>query len=123
MPNARQLARSGGKGFRSGNAFFCIVTAGGGESAYHQEGFNRHTLRELLAPLEQTATLCGMHYLPPLAMFGARTAREEGRIEKHAKDCARMLVALREDRLDLDAAAGKGLLNESLALLEGTSND
>jgi hypothetical protein len=46
------------------------------------EGYNHFTIRELLRPLEQTAMLCGMTYLPPFALFGARTAVEEGRIAR-----------------------------------------
>src|SRR6188474_1266593 len=39
------------------------ITTGGPESSYHREGYNRFTLRELLAPWDQTAHLCGMRFL------------------------------------------------------------
>lgn len=38
------------------------ISAGGPEDAYRREGSNHFTIRELLAPYEQTARLCGMGY-------------------------------------------------------------
>lgn len=45
-----------------------VISAGGARKAYSKEGHNRFTVRALLAPFEQTAYLCGMHYLPPFAV-------------------------------------------------------
>jgi putative NADPH-quinone reductase len=87
-----------------GKIFFNALTAGGPEPAYCAQGYNHFTIRELLRPLEQTALLCGMVYLPPFALFGARAAVEEGRLEAHVADWVRVLDALREDRLDMAAA-------------------
>ena len=70
-----------------GKIFFNALTAGGAEPAYCAAGYNHFTSRELLRPLEQTALLCGMLYLPPFALFGARTAVEEGRVAAHVADC------------------------------------
>jgi glutathione-regulated potassium-efflux system ancillary protein KefG len=86
-----------------GKLFFNALTAGGPE-APTAEGFNHFTIRELLHPLEQTAMLCGMVYLPPFALFGARTAVEEGRIARPSADWTGCSMALRDDRLDIDAA-------------------
>ena len=57
-----------------GKTFLCALTAGGPADAYRVDGFNHFTIRELLQPLEQTAHLTGMNYLPPFALFGSRTA-------------------------------------------------
>ena len=74
---------------------------------------------KLLQPLEQTAALCGMRYLPPFALFGARTALEEGRVDRHAADWRRVLEALRDDTLDLAKVESLPRLNDNLdALLE-----
>lgn len=97
-----------------GKVFFSALTAGGAEAAYCAEGQNHFTIRELLRPLEQTAILCGMRYLPPFALFGARTAVEEGRIAAHVADWTRLLGALREHRLDLSRAAALPRLNDDL---------
>ena len=94
--------------------FLNALTAGGLEAAYRAEGYNHFTIRELLHPLEQTAALCGMIYLPPFALFGARTAVEEGRIDAHVADWVRVLEALRDGRLDLGLARGLPKLNGDL---------
>ncbi len=102
-----------------GKIFFNALTAGGIEAAYRAEGYNHFTIRELLHPLEQTAVLCGMTYLPPFALFGSRTAVEEGRIGRHVADWMRVLKALRDDRLDIATAQNLPSLNSNLnAILE-----
>ncbi|AHF04171.1 potassium transporter KefG [Marichromatium purpuratum 984] len=97
-----------------GKLFFDALTAGGPEAAYRAEGFNHFTIRELLHPLEQTARLCGMRYLPPFALFGARTAVEERLVDAHVADWVRLLRALRDARIDLDAASDLPRLNVDL---------
>ena len=102
-----------------GKIFFNTVTAGGIEAAYRSEGYNHFTIRELLHPLEQTAVLCGMIYLPPFALFGSRTAVEEGRVGRHVADWIRVLEALRDDRLDIATAQNLPRLNSDLDALLG----
>jgi len=97
-----------------GKILFNALTAGGKEDAYRAEGFNHFTIRELLHPLEQMALLCGMTYLPAFALFGARTAVEEGRISQHVADWTRVLEALRDDRLDIAVAKDLPRLNADL---------
>ncbi len=97
-----------------GKIFFNALTAGGIEAAYCAEGYNHFTIRELLHPLEQTAVLCGMTYLPPFALFGSRSAVEEGRIGRHVADWMRVLKALRDDRLDIATAQNLPRLNGDL---------
>ncbi|HFQ5283529.1 TPA: NAD(P)H-dependent oxidoreductase [Vibrio vulnificus] len=82
----------------------CVVSAGGKEEAYNAEGYNHFTIRQLLAPIEQMAALTSMHYLPPFAIFGARTALEENRIDQHVERYVTLLQALVEDRVNIHAA-------------------
>ena len=89
-----------------GKVLLCALTAGGPEKAYRADGFNHYTLRELLRPIEQTATLCGMRFIAPFALFAARSALEEGRVRSHVADWERLLDALQRDAIDLEAAAG-----------------
>lgn len=57
---------------------FNSITSGGNRQAYSKEGHNRFTIRELLAPFEQTAILCKMIYLPPFVVHGThRISKEE----------------------------------------------
>ena len=46
------------------------ITTGGPSEAYEPTGYNRFTVRQLLAPFEQTAHLCGMPFLEPFIVPG-----------------------------------------------------
>ena len=98
----------------TGKIFFNALTAGGLQAAYRAEGHNHFTIRELLHPLEQTAQLCGMLNLPPFALFGSRTAVEEGRVAQHVGDWVRVLEALRDKRIDIEASRKLSHLNADL---------
>lgn len=81
------------------------ITTGGPETAYHKNGYNRFTVRELLAPWDQTAHLCGMRYLAPFAIHAAlRVTCDVDVAEARARYRA-LLEGLRDDRLDLERAA------------------
>jgi glutathione-regulated potassium-efflux system ancillary protein KefG len=47
------------------------ISAGGPEAAYRRDGSNHFSVRELLAPFEQTARLCGMGYAEAFAVHAA----------------------------------------------------
>jgi glutathione-regulated potassium-efflux system ancillary protein KefG len=97
-----------------GKLALSALTTGGGEEAYQHGGFNRFTMRELLAPLEQTLVLCGMTYLPPFIVHGTHRLTPTD-IDRHAADYRQTLAALRDDRLDLERARGFPRLNTDLA--------
>ena len=81
------------------------ITTGGPESAYHRSGYNRFTIRELLAPWDQTAHLCGMRYLAPFTVHAAlRIAGDDDAAQARAS-YRQLIEALRDDRLDLERAA------------------
>lgn len=105
----------GGDALR-GKVLLNALTAGGGEAAYQAEGRNRFTIRQLLAPLDQTAHLCGMRYLAPFVVHGTHALDAAG-IEAHRVDYHRLLVALRDDRVDLEAAARVQRINADLDAL------
>lgn len=48
-----------------GKKVVSIITTGADQDSYAPGAFNRHDLRTFLLPLERTAELCGMYYLPP----------------------------------------------------------
>jgi glutathione-regulated potassium-efflux system ancillary protein KefG len=60
-----------------GKIIFNSITLGGPRSAYTRSGYNRFTVRELLYPLEQTANLCKMIWLPPFTVHGTHRISEE----------------------------------------------
>ncbi|WP_407334085.1 NAD(P)H-dependent oxidoreductase [Enterovibrio sp. 27052020O] len=85
--------------------FMCAISAGGREGAYKADGFNHFKIRELLYPLEQMVNLTGMKYLAPFALFGSRTALEEGKIGRHNAAYKKLLVALVNHQLNVDVLA------------------
>ena len=102
-----------------GKTLLCAITAGGTENAYETNGYNHFSIRELLRPIEQTATLCGISYLPPYALFGSRTALEDGKLEEHIENWQQILICLQQNRIDLDQAAQADKLNECVSLANG----
>jgi len=96
-----------------GKQFLNLITTGGRENAYRKNGHNRFTMRELLAPIEQTAYLCGMNYLPPFVIHGTHSLTKE-EIQKEAEECRRFLEALRDERIDLEAAGSLPRINLDL---------
>ena len=74
-------------------------------TAYRHGGYNRFTIRELLSPWDQTAHLCGMRFLAPFAVHSALRVVSDADVAAN-RDCyVRLLEALRDDRVDIDAAA------------------
>ena len=99
-----------------GKLFFEVITTGAKEDAYHQEGFHRFTMKQLLAPIEQTARLCGMDFLPPFVAHGSlRMTPEEARV--HSREYRRVLEAIRDGRADLEIAKALPRLNSDLNTL------
>ena len=93
---------SGGTALR-GKRMVSAITTGGSESAYTEGGHNRYTIRQLLAPLEQTARLCGMDSLPPFVVHGTHRL-DAGGVERAAEEYGRFVAALRDE----PAAGGGG---------------
>ncbi|MCL6417128.1 NAD(P)H-dependent oxidoreductase [Aestuariirhabdus sp. Z084] len=81
-----------------------VISAGGEEKAYQEDGYNHFSLRELLRPLEQTANLCRMNFIAPFVIFGSRTAVEDHRLNDHLARWQQLLEALVEDRVDFEKA-------------------
>lgn len=98
--------------------FLCAFTAGGSSKAYHTDGYNHFTVRELLQPLEQTAYFTGMHYLPPFALFGSRTAVQDGRLDTHVQEWRCTLRALINNEINPAQVANLNILNEYLPKTE-----
>jgi len=61
----------------AGKKVMSALTTGGPAEAYQRGGYNHYTLKELLAPFDQTARLCGMEYLEPFVIQGVRQLTNE----------------------------------------------
>lgn len=99
-----------------GKTTFNALTAGGPEQAYRQGGYNRFTIRQLLAPWEATAHLCGMRYLAPFVVHGALRLVTDT-VQPHATRYRQLLEALVADRVDLDRAVGVERLNDASGVI------
>jgi glutathione-regulated potassium-efflux system ancillary protein KefG len=98
-----------------GKITFNAVTTGGPASSYAHEGYNHFTIRELLAPWEQTANLCGMRYLAPFVAHGALRSAAEIGLDNLQASYRRIVEALRDDRLDLEHAGRAQQLGDLIA--------
>lgn len=100
-----------------GKVTFNALSTAGPDVAYRPEGMNRFTVRQLLAPWEQSASRCGMRYLAPFVVHGALRLERDEDFASSMADYRRLLEALRDDQLDLDAAARAEKLNFPLSAL------
>lgn len=100
----------------NGKRLMSVLSAGGPEDAYQPEGYNVFTVRQLLAPIEQTAKLCGMEYLPPFIVHGSH-GLDATQIDAHTSGYTRLLTALRDGALDWERARPLHRINADLASL------
>ena len=98
----------------AGKTWLNVLTAGGREEAYQPTGYNRFTIRQLLAPLEQTAFLCKMEYLPPFVVPGTHRLDEAG-IRDAAAQYRAVLSRLIAGDVDPGQARTFDTLNELFA--------
>lgn len=93
-----------------GKIFLQAITTGGQQEAYSPDGFNRHTIRELLAPATQTARLCKMVPLPPFVVHGTHRL-SDAEINTAATAYRDLIGALRDGSVDPAAVAHLPNLN------------
>ncbi len=96
-----------------GKLFLNVITTGGGAATYQPEGLHGFGIREFLIPIERTAVLCRMTYLPPLVFFGTHRL-DPAEIERAAGEYHRIIEGLRDQRIDLEAAERYPFLNTDL---------
>ena len=75
------------------------LSTGGPQEAYHGKGRNRFPMRELLAPFDQTAYLCGMGWLEPFVVHAGRKL-DDAVLTERAERYRDLLIGLRDGRLD-----------------------
>jgi glutathione-regulated potassium-efflux system ancillary protein KefG len=98
-----------------GKFFLNAITTGGAREAYHPEGRNRFTIRQFLAPMEQTVFLCKAHYLPPFVVHGTHRM-ESHEIEDHALQYQRILQWLLDGEINLADLEKRQYLNDIMLL-------
>ncbi len=99
-----------------GKKLFNVVTVGGRESMFKHDGAHENTLVEFLAPIRQAVRMCGMDFLPPFAVYGTRTITKE-EVEAHGQEYKKLLLALRDGKVDIDTARSLLHINSDLESL------
>lgn len=97
----------------SGKFWMHAISSGGPKHVYQKDGANRFTILEFLRPLEQTATLCKMNWLPPFLVQGTHRL-SDAELAQFCGDYRRLLELLRDDRLDLESCSGWENMNEAI---------
>jgi glutathione-regulated potassium-efflux system ancillary protein KefG len=98
-----------------GKLFLTAITTGAPREAYRRMGFNFFTIRELLAPFEQSAKFCGMRYLPPFVVHGALRYKEEREIVAYGQAYRHVIEGLRDGIFDLDEIEKFERMNQVLS--------
>lgn len=62
-------------------AISVLHPSGGQAEVYQAGGYNHYSMSELTRPLQATANLSGMHFLPSFLLQGMMTLNEERRQE------------------------------------------
>jgi glutathione-regulated potassium-efflux system ancillary protein KefF len=76
----------------AGKDLWLAASTGGPLHSYRPDAYNRYFFDAFLPPYEQTATLAGMRFLPPLLLHGAhRTSADD--IAAHARVFAERLAS------------------------------
>ena len=104
----------GGGDHLKGKTIFNALTAGGARDVYGPGGSAGYTMRQFLAPFEQTARLCKTTYLPPFVVHGTyRLSTEE--MEGQGRLYLQLLERLALGEYDPESAGRYEYLNDWLA--------
>jgi glutathione-regulated potassium-efflux system ancillary protein KefG len=90
---------------------FNVITTGGRREAYDPKGHNNFTIRQLLAPIEQTANLCKMIYLPPYVVHGTHSITPES-VRQHREELHDILQDLQQENLNFNDIRSYNYFND-----------
>lgn len=76
-----------------------VLSTGGRADAYCCTGYNRFTIRQLLTPLEQTAHLCRMIFIPPYVLYSTFSV-SDAQLEAHVRGYRSLLENMRDGGLE-----------------------
>lgn len=76
-----------------GKTCLWVTTTGAPDSGYSAQGMHERPFAEFVAPIEQTARFCGMHWAPPRIVHGAHRIGPEA-LAAHARDYRAQLLDL-----------------------------
>lgn len=98
-----------------GKKWLQVISSGGSAEAYKETGRNKFPLTQYLLPFRQTASLCGMEFLPPFVVQGTHRLNDAD-IELHALQYEQLLFALRQNRITEDEFKSVQYINEIIPI-------
>lgn len=90
---------------------FNAISSGGTRQSYASEGLNSIAIPQFLAPFQQTAKLCKMHYLSPYIIHGTHKL-SINELDVYALEYGRLLQQLQQERFAVDALQSVDYLND-----------
>lgn len=97
-----------------GKKVMSVVSTGGRREVYQEGGMSKYTFRQLMAPFEQTVSLCRINYLPPFVIHGTHLL-DEPAIEQAGQDYRKVLQALRDDIFNEEEIYSQDYLNDLIS--------
>ena len=98
----------------TGKVILQALSTGGDGSSYQADGYNQFTLKELTSPLQATAKLCGLIWLPPFAVTVVHRGLGTEKTNEYALDYKQTITALRDSLINLEEAKQLERLNTNL---------
>lgn len=105
----------------SGKKLMNAISCGGPRHVYSSTGRNRFTIRQFLAPFDQTALLCKMKYLPPFVVHGTHKLSPED-IELHSVQYEQLLIALANNRISEEEIETAEYINDLVPIPQTIQN-
>lgn len=94
-----------------GKLIFSSISTGGKREVYCKEGQNHFSVNQFLAPFRQSAILCRTTYLPPFVIHDSHTLSDID-IEQYAQMYNKLIVALRDEKIDIPELLSKEYSND-----------
>jgi glutathione-regulated potassium-efflux system ancillary protein KefG len=97
-----------------GKRVMSAISTGGRRDTYGSEERVKFSIRDFLAPFEQTVRLCRMHYLPPFVTHGTHLLNGE-QIEKAAELYSRIIKGLMEGSFPEEELMNQEYINDIIS--------
>jgi glutathione-regulated potassium-efflux system ancillary protein KefG len=97
-----------------GKTVMSAISSGGRREIYGSDEGVKFSIRDFLAPFEQTVRLCRMRYLPPFVTHGTHLLKRD-QIEKAAEDYKHIITGLREGAFPEEELMKKEYINDIIS--------
>ncbi|MFM5465013.1 glutathione-regulated potassium-efflux system oxidoreductase KefF [Aeromonas simiae] len=97
-----------------GKLWLSAITTGGAPESYSTEGDNQRPLIDFLLPFQQTARLCGMHWLPPFVLHAFHKISDPTALLRCGQEYRQLLAALRDEQLTVESLSSHTYLRDAL---------